>query len=156
MRRRPRPLLMLAASAVIVGTSGCREELGPERFLTASVSGTILKSGEPVTGGWVEFQPAEGAVGDFRSARIEPDGTFRTDRVAIGSNVIRLIDLPGLPPGASAVLSNSVQNPRPIYRTIAREPDGPIRIDVIDELLRYQDAQSPRAKPAPREGEPRS
>ncbi|APW60299.1 hypothetical protein [Paludisphaera borealis] len=150
MRRRPQPLSMLLAAVVVASASGCREELGPERFPTASVSGVILKSGEPVTGGWVEFQPAYGAIGDFRSARIESDGTFRTDRVPIGVNVVSLIDLPGMPPGVAGVLGHG----SPIRRTIPREPAGPIRIDVIDELVRHQNAQAPKPQTA-REGEPR-
>ena len=137
MRHRPQRLLIVLAATAI--GSGCREELGPERFPTAHVHGLIVKSGEPVPSGWVEFQPAEGAVGDIRAARIEPDGTFRADRVAIGQNVVRLVDLPDLPPGAAAVLTNTP----PIRRTIPSESGGPIQIDVIDELIRYQNAKAP-------------
>jgi hypothetical protein len=142
-------LVLLAACLAVA--PGCREELGPERFPTATVAGVVVKSGQPVTGGWVEFQPADGAVGDFRSARIGRDGGFRTDGVAIGLNVVRLVDLPDMPPGAAALLGNN----SPIRRKIEAEASGTLRIDVIDELLRYQNAQPARARTAPREGETR-
>lgn len=151
MRSRTLRLTILPAAAVLSVAAGCREELGPLRFPTASVEGVIVKSGEPVPSGWVEFQPADGAVGDIRSARIEPDGTFHADRVAIGLNVVRLVDLPDLPPGAASVLSNTP----PIRRTIPSAPGGPIRIDVFDELVRYQSAKAPRSKTESRVGETR-
>ena len=137
MRSRRRRLSILLAAVAVVVAPGCREELGPERFPTASVQGVIVISGRPVESGWVEFQPAGGAVGNIRSARIEPDGTFRADRVAIGLNVVRLVDLPDMSPGAAAVLSYTP----PIRRTIPSEPGGPIRIDVFEELVRYQNAK---------------
>lgn len=148
--RRPRHSILLASIAVVVA-SGCREELGPERFPTASVQGVIVRSGEPVESGWVEFQPAGGAVGNIRSARIEPDGTFRVDRVAIGLNVVRLVDLPDMSPGAAAVLSYTP----PIRRTIPSEAGGPIRIDVIEELLLYKNAKDSKPRSATRAGDPR-
>lgn len=151
MRTRSGPRTLVLAG-LLVGASGCREELGPERFVIAGVSGVILNSGTPATGGWVEFQPAEGAVGDFRSARIGPDGAFQADRVAVGVNVVRIVDLPGLPAGGAAVLAYD----SPIRRTIPKVPGRPLRIDVIEELLLYQKAKtdvapaaSPREEPRP-------
>jgi hypothetical protein len=143
--RRPRQLLALTAAAIgLTVALGCREELGPERFPTASVSGVILQGGGPVSGGWVEFQPFDGAVGNFRSAKIQPDGTFRRDGVAVGPNLIRLVDIPGLSMNVAAVLYNRAQ----IVRTIPREPGEPIRIDLVEELNRMQEAENARTRPA--------
>jgi hypothetical protein len=151
--RRPPSFLTLAAVGIAFAAApGCRDELGPERFPTTSASGVILNSGEPVTGGWIEFMPADGSLGNTRSARIQPDGTFHADRVSIGLNVIRLIDLPGVPPRPA----NDLAFVPFIRRTIPKEPGGPIRIDVTEELLRYYNAKGDPNQAAPREGEPRS
>lgn len=151
MLRRRQRLSMLPVAAVVALAPGCREELGPERFPTVSVQGVVLQAGDPVPSGWIEFQPADGTVGDIRSARIEPDGRFRADRVAIGLNVIRLVDLPGIPPGAVPALSFQST----IRRSIPSQPGGPIRVDVYDELVRHQNAKAPTSRSDSREGEPR-
>ncbi len=131
MRSRLRlPLVILAAASLV----GCRDALGPEAIPTAEISGVVLMSGEPLGKGWVEFHPIDGARGDIRSARINPDGSFRADRVAIGPNVIKLIDAPIKPPSAALLFSRA----SPIRRTIPAKPEEPIRIDVFQELLRYQ------------------
>lgn len=122
------PLLVLA------GLSGCGEELGPETIPTTEVSGIVLMSGEPLGQGWIEFQPIDGALGDIRSARIQPDGTFHADRAPIGRVAIRLINVPIEPPFAAQLFSRA----SPIRRTIPERPDGPIRIDAFEELLRHQ------------------
>jgi hypothetical protein len=149
--RRPRfSIIPVGAACAFALAPGCREELGPERFPTADVQGVIVSAGNPVPSGWIEFQPIDGAVGDFRSARIEPDGTFHADRVAIGRNVIRLVDLPNLSPGAAAALSYS---PR-IRRTIPADAGAPIRIDVAEELIRHRKAAASESDPRARETRP--
>jgi hypothetical protein len=150
VRGRPSRFRLIAAAAAALGAFGCRDELGPERFPTATVSGVVLKSGEPIPGGWVEFLPTDGTAGHLRTARIEPDGTFRADGVAVGPNVVHLVDAPGLPPGGAAVLSNTAA----IRREVAAGSNAPMRIDAIEELLRYQKTMS-SATPSPREGGPR-
>ncbi|MEW4567118.1 hypothetical protein AB1L88_04555 [Tautonia sp. JC769] len=62
----------------------------------AEVSGRIHRSGDPLTRGWLEFLPVDGAIGRLRSVPIRPDGTFLADGVAPGSVAIRVIgaDLP--------------------------------------------------------------
>jgi len=152
LRKGPVPLrlrqfLTLTSAAVGLAVSaGCRDELGPETFPITSVSGVILNSGAPASGGWVEFQPIDGTVGEFRSARIQPDGSFRREGVAIGRNRVRLVDIPGLSPTVAAVLYNRVN----IVRTIPREPGEPLRIDFVEDLARMQDADNARTRPAAR------
>jgi hypothetical protein len=143
---------MAAAAVGLSVAHGCREELGPDRFPTASVAGVVLQAGEPVPGGWVEFQPIDGAVGNFRSARIGPDGAFQRGGVAIGLNRIRLVDIPGLSPTVAAILYNRAN----IVRKIPREPAEPIRIDLMEELARLQEAENARTRPATQQGAPRS
>ncbi len=131
MRSRLRlPLVILAAASL----AGCRDALGPEEIPTAEVSGVVLMSGEPLGGGWVEFQPTDGARGNARSARINPDGSFRADGVAIGRNAIKLVHAPIKPPSAAQLFSRA----SPIRRTIPANPEEPIRIDVFQELLLYR------------------
>ena len=69
---------------------GCREELNPARPPTSHVQGRVAFRGEPIGGGWIEFHPIEGALGDVRSAPLNLDGTFVADRVANGLNAIRV------------------------------------------------------------------
>jgi hypothetical protein len=85
--------LWLASTAVGVG-AGCREELGPVAFPTTRVRGVILEGGRPVAGGWITFIPAEGTVGNFRTAPIETDGRFEVTGVAVGRNAIGLAQAP--------------------------------------------------------------
>ncbi len=119
---------------------GCSEELGPERFPTTRVAGFVVEGGRPVGGGWIEFIPSRGTVGNMRSARIGRDGSFQTDRVAIGENVIRLVNAPIKTPGGAALFGKFNT---PVRRRIPREPDGPLTIDLLDEAVRYQ-ATRPR------------
>ena len=119
---------------------GCSEELGPERFPTTRVAGIVVEGGRPVAGGWIEFIPTDGTVGDIRSARIGRDGSFQADRVAIGENVIRLVNAPINMPGGEKLFG---QFSSPIRRKIPLEPDGRLAIDLLEEAVRYQ-ATRPR------------
>jgi len=119
---------------------GCSEELGPERFPTTRVAGIVVEGGRPVGGGWIEFLPTEGTLGNIRSARIGKDGSFEADRVAIGENVIRLVNAPIKTPGGAMLFS---QFASPVRRRIPPQPDGPLTIDLRDEAVRYQ-ATRPR------------
>ena len=120
--------------------AGCSEELGPERFPTTRVAGVVVEGGRPIAGGWIEFIPTDGTVGNIRSARIGRDGSFRTDRVAIGENVIRLVNAPINMPGGGKLFG---QFSSPVRRKIPLEPDGPLAIDLLEEAVRYQ-ATRPR------------
>ena len=120
--------------------AGCSEELGPERFPTTRVAGIVVEGGRPVAGGWIEFIPTDGTVGNIRSARIGTDGSFQADRVAIGENVIRLVNAPINMPGGEKLFG---QFSSPVRRKIPLEPDGPLAIDLLEEAVRYQ-ATRPR------------
>ena len=119
---------------------GCSEELGPERFPTTRVAGIVVEGGRPIAGGWIEFIPTDGTVGNIRSARIGRDGSFQADRVAIGENVIRLVNAPINMPGGEKLFG---QFSSPIRRKIPLEPDGRLAIDLLEEAVRYQ-ATRPR------------
>jgi hypothetical protein len=80
------PLLLAAMAAV-----GCREELGPESMPVASASGQVTRAGTPLRGGWVEFAPVEGTVGTLASARIGPDGSYKAQRVPVGTLGVRVV-----------------------------------------------------------------
>ena len=114
--------------------------LGPERFPTTRVAGIVVEGGRPVAGGWIEFIPTDGTVGNIRSARIGRDGSFQADRVAIGENVIRLVNAPINMPGGEKLFG---QFSSPVRRKIPLEPDGPLAIDLLEEAVRYQ-ATRPR------------
>ena len=58
------------------------------------VRGVVKEGDRLVTGGWIEFIPADGTVGNLRSARVRADGTFDADGVAVGTNAIRLVNAP--------------------------------------------------------------
>ncbi|MGD0039973.1 MAG: hypothetical protein ABSE84_06050 [Isosphaeraceae bacterium] len=119
---------------------GCSEELGPERFPTTRVAGIVVEGGHPIAGGWIEFIPTDGTVGNIRSARIGTDGSFQADRVAIGENVIRLVNAQINMPGGEKLFG---QFSSPVRRKIPLEPDGPLAIDLLEEVVRYQ-ATRPR------------
>jgi hypothetical protein len=115
--------------------SGCTEELGPERFVTTSVSGSVYEGKKPLKGGWIEFIPAGGTVGNLRSARIQCDGSFYASRVAVGQNAVRLVNTPiALPRGAQLFGRFDT----PVRRRIPEHPDGALRIDLEEEYIRYQ------------------
>ena len=119
---------------------GCSEELGPERFPTTRVAGIVVEGGHPIAGGWIEFIPTDGTVGNIRSARIGRGGSFQADRVAIGENVIRLVNAPINMPGGEKLFG---QFSSPVRRKIPLEPDGRLAIDLLEEAVRYQ-ATRPR------------
>ena len=129
-----------------LGLAGCEEELGPERFPTASVSGVIVEGGKPVAGGWVEFIPVDGTRGNQRSARIGPDGGFHADRVAVGRNALRLVNAPIQMPRGSALFG---QYTTPLRRVVGEHLEAPLKIDLLEEAARYQ-ANRPRPVTAER------
>jgi hypothetical protein len=104
-------------------------------FPTAEVSGVVREADRPVAGGWIEFLPIEGTVGNLRSARIAADGSFRAERVAVGLNALRLVNAPIQMPQGRALFG---QYTTPVRRVIPPVPEGPIRIELVDEALRFQ------------------
>jgi hypothetical protein len=118
---------------------GCGSALGPERFRTVKVSGRIVEGREPVKGGWLEFIPVDGTVGNQRSARIQSDGSFEADRVAVGENALRLVNVPIQLPGGAQLFGAFTT---PIRRVISEHQAAPIMIDLVEEAVRYGAAQT--------------
>jgi hypothetical protein len=107
---------------------GCREELGPLSFPTTRVVGVVRDGGRPIRGGWIEFVPIEATIGNFRSAPIGPDGRFEATGVAVGLNLIGLVNLPG---GDRMFRSQGST----IRRRIPRGPSTTVTIDLVEERL---------------------
>ncbi len=124
----------LVCLVLALGT-GCSGALGPETFPVASVKGRVTEGGKPVTRGWIEFYLVDGAVGNLRSARIAPDGTFAADGVAVGQNLVRLVNMPIETLAIRRILGAFHS---PIRRRIPPGGDKTIVVDVADEFLRYQ------------------
>jgi hypothetical protein len=121
-------------------TAGCAEELGPEVMTTTSVHGTIKQADLPIRGGWIEFIPADGTVGDQRSARIDSDGSFSADRVPVGPVAIRLVDITIVPPfplEPRAARRMFGSYPPAIRRVIPKGPSE-LNLELLDELIAHQ------------------
>jgi hypothetical protein len=140
-KRQPGALVcsIFAIILAVLG-SGCGEELGPERMPVTHVSGVVVEGGNPVGGGWIEFIPVEGTVGNFRSARLCPDGSFEADQVAVGENALRLVNAPIKTPGWARLFGAFTT---PIRRIIPRQPRQPLKIDLVEELILYQKSHPP-------------
>jgi hypothetical protein len=136
-RRGPFVLILVS-----LASAGCTEELGPERLPVARVKGVVREGSRPVAGGWIEFIPVDDTVGNLRSAKLAADGSFDADDVAIGVNLIRLVNAPLRTPGAKQIVG-AYQSP--IRREIPAQPSEPLSIDVVDELIRYQRSLRPPA-----------
>lgn len=126
-----RPLSILAVAAFSVG---CVEELGPLHSPTASVSGRVTVGGRPVSGGFVEFLPIDGTVGRLRSVAIEPDGSFVTDRVAVGLNGVRVV---GIRPHDRRIFP--LTQSHAIRRTIDPGAETRIELELLTEAARAAD-----------------
>jgi hypothetical protein len=153
---------LLVAAAMLA--AGCAEELGPVAMPVTRVRGVVKEGDRLVTGGWIEFIPADGTMGNLRSARIRADGTFDTDGVAVGTNAIRLVDAPIVSPSdvplfarlgwASLVRTDGgrlgtkppallfIPFASPIRRVIKAGDPSPLAIDVVEEALTYQKVRS--------------
>jgi hypothetical protein len=104
----------------------------------ARVSGVVKQGKRPVCGGWIEFIPVDGTLGNLRSARLRPDGRFDVDGVAVGRNAIRLVDarIESMP-----VVGRFSQFTTPIRRVIAEHPSAPLKIDLAEEAVRFEQQQ---------------
>jgi hypothetical protein len=124
---------------------GCSEELGPELMRTTSVHGKITQGGRPIeNGGWLEFIPVDGTVGTERSCRIQPDGTFSSDRVPVGTVGIRLVDLtihPPFPMEPREARRFFGSFPPKIRRTIPAQPSE-LDIELIDAMVAFKALQN--------------
>ena len=131
----------LFAGSFFLSSGGCGDELGPERFETTSVRGSVQIGGRPVGGGYIEFHPAAGTRGNLRVGPIGPDGSFTLNRVPVGAVVIGLARLPvaSVPSVRGPVDPRifRITGPVPIRRTIP--PGSPAQlppIDLIEEAAR--------------------
>jgi hypothetical protein len=148
-QRRPawRPgVLVLATLALLPG--GCSEELGQFVPPVAHVAGRVTEGGRPITGGWIEFFPVDGCVGNLRSARLRPDGSFEADKVAVGFNLIRLVNTNISSVPARLIAPHAFnQYTSPIRRTIPAQLTAPLRIDVYDEAVQFSNSRPRRVLP---------
>ena len=131
-RSRPGGLALLALLMV----AGCREELGPVQYRTTRVTGIVRVGSRPLGGGWVEFHPVEGTVGNLRSAPVAPDGTFAVDRVPVGVNQVGFQKIPVDP--ALGRIFHPLSSP--IRCTIPEGPSTRIEIDLLEEAIRFDKA----------------
>jgi hypothetical protein len=131
----------IAVVCVTLAIAGCTEELGPESMPVARVKGSVTEGGRPLSGGWIEFLPVDGTVGNLRSARIRADGSFDVDSVAVGLNLLRLVNA-----GVAKKLDIFTTFYSPIRRRIPAQPGEPFRIELIDEAIRYQSTLSQQAR----------
>lgn len=147
-------MLVSYLALVLTGLAGhgCREELGPERFASTSVRGLVVEEKEPVRGGWIEFIPIDGTLGDLRSARIGADGSFRADKVPIGLCAIRIVNAQIRTRGAAELFS---QPNSPIRRVITADSREPLKLDLIEEMVQFS-AQRARALQRSRAGSDRN
>src|SRR5262245_18522271 len=121
--------------ALLAGAApACSEELGPERMETTRGTGVVREGGQPVGGGWVECGPVAGTVGDMRPAPVRRAGTFDADRVAVGRNVVGLVQAPIRIRGGKQLFHT--------FRSLIRRhiPAGSapgLDIDLVEEVVRY-------------------
>jgi hypothetical protein len=117
-----------AVAALALG--GCSEELGPEPRITTTITGRVHIRGRPVSGGWIEFLPAEGTIGHLRSAPLRRDGTFEASKVAVGRNAVQIVHPPIPLPGGALFRNQAL---------IRRDVTGdPVDIDLQTEWINLQ------------------
>jgi magnesium transporter len=132
----PALAFLMAALAFV----GCSEELGPERFATARVRGSVSIGTRPLTGGFVAFDPIEGTRGNVRVGRVQPDGSFDVEGVAVGRVIVRfdpiLVESIATPSGTidGRTLGRALSD-SPIRRTVPQDGTT-LPIDLLDEARR--------------------
>jgi hypothetical protein len=138
-----RPSISGLRSLLLAGlgwlSAGCSEELGPVPMPVTRVRGVVRQGREPLWKGWIEFVPVDGTIGNIRSARLRKDGSFDADKVAVGKNLIRLIDAPIQPRLPAQLFSTFLS---PIRRDILPEPGQSLDIDLVDEAIRFSSARA--------------
>jgi hypothetical protein len=143
----------VAGITVVIGialsSGGCADTLGPVPRPVARVRGVVREGDRPVAGGWIEFVPVDGTVGNLRSARIGADGSFDAVGVPVGENAIRLVNERV---AKTPYLWLFGEYRSPIRRVIPANPtDGLIRIDLVEEAIRFQELRRRGAVGAPAE-----
>lgn len=143
----PGALLVLATA---LSSTGCGGVFGPELMPVTRVRGVVREGDRPVGGGWIEFCPVDGTVGKLRSARIAADGSFNADGVSVGENAIRLVN-PRVEKTPYLRLFGFYSSP--IRRVIPASPGAGLRIDLVEEALKFQESR--RQEVPPQDPEPR-
>jgi hypothetical protein len=133
-RRSWKSLILLAALA----TTGCSEELGPEHWQTTTVKGRVHEDNQPVGGGWIEFVPVDGTVGNFRVGPIKRDGTFEVDRVPVGRHVVGLAYAPIRMPNGKLFYTYTT----PVRRNIPPGPETHLDLNLVEEMARHRASQA--------------
>jgi hypothetical protein len=146
--RRPFGLMLLLGVALLSG--GCAGALGPEPMPVTRVRGFVREGNRPISGGWIEFIPIGLTVGKLRSAPIGPDGSFDADGVAVGENGVRVVNERV---EKTAFLGPFGRFTTPIRRIIPASPSSGLKIDLVQEALRYQEARQRGLPPTPPETE---
>ncbi len=125
-----RQLRFLAALICIASFApGCAEEWGPTRRDVIDLDGRLRLGGTPIGGGWVEFIPIDGALGDVRAAKLNPDGTFHATKVARGRNVVRVLN-PPVNLGVDRVYQQFYSPVRPVIEA-GQKLDIDLRIEAL-------------------------
>jgi hypothetical protein len=132
--------------ALLAVVAGCREELGPVQFPTTRVRGQVVECGRPVAGGWIEFVPIDGTVGDRRAGPLAADGRFEVSGVAVGRNVIGLVNAPIQRPGGRKLFTTQGS---PIRRDIPRGAATTLTIDLLTEALRHEKEKQAKIEDRP-------
>jgi hypothetical protein len=135
LRSIPRRSLALGLVASLF-FCGCSEELGPVHFETTTVTGVVRSGQRLIPGGWIEFFPVDGTIGNLRSGRIGRDGSFKVDGVAVGRQLVRLINIKLERPDIDRLFSTTQLTP--IRRVIVKDSKTPLTIDVLEELYQFQ------------------
>ncbi len=135
---------LIAVSLVVLG--GCGEELGPVPLRVTHVRGVVREGNRPMAGGWIEFFPVDGTVGNLRSARLRSDGSFEADGVAVGENLIRFVNVHFESPVASMLFGAYSS---PIRRVISDRPASPLDVDVVEEAIHFQRSQPRKLRAEP-------
>ena len=140
------PPRLAALVAIVSVCAGCSEELHPVAMPTTRVRGEVTEDHRPVSGGWIEFVPVDGTVGNLRSARLGPDGRFDSDGVAVGTNLIRLVNARiGTRPyrGIFSTFTSTIR------RDVGGSTPATIRIDLVEETIKFQEDRSRSASGSP-------
>lgn len=126
--------------------AGCREELGPISFSTTRVDGVVREGGRVVGGGWIEFVPIDGTIGNLRSAQVAADGRFEATDVPVGRVLIGLVDAPIHLPGGRRLFHPQES---PIRLVIPPGPSCTIEIDLLAEAMRHEELSRRKAAETP-------
>jgi len=134
-------LVWMLVLSIAPGVSGCGKVLGPERMPVTALSGVVTEGRRPVAGGWIEFIPVDGTIGKLRSARLNADGSFDAKGVAVGVNLVRIVNARIESPAISRLVGSFGS---PIRRMVSEEDRQPLAIDLLDETMRFQASLSSR------------